>query len=97
EPLLVPGSISLTRLLREFQTRRIHMALVVDEYGGTDGLVTLEDVLEELVGEIEDETDIAEEPIQVISGTELVAAGDADIRDINDLLRTSLPHLEHRS
>ena len=55
EPLIVPGSVSLTRLLREFQTRRIHMAIVVDEYGGTDGLVTLEDVLEELVGEIADE------------------------------------------
>lgn len=97
EPLLVPGSISLTRLLREFQTRRIHMAVVVDEYGGTDGLVTLEDILEELVGEIEDELDIPEPLIVRLSPTEIVAAGDADVREINDVLRVSLPHLEHRS
>ena len=60
EPLIVPGSVPLSKLLRDFQTRRIHMAIVVYEYGGTDGLVTLEDVIEELVGEIVDETDVAE-------------------------------------
>jgi len=97
EPLLVPGSISLTRLLQEFQTRRIHMALVVDEYGGTDGLVTLEDVLEELVGEIEDETDIAVQPIIRISRDEIEAAGDVDVRRINAILRVNLALAEHRS
>src|SRR5688500_3553386 len=49
EPLVVPGSVPLSKLLRDFQSRRIHLAVVVDEYGGTDGIVTLEDVLEELV------------------------------------------------
>lgn len=97
EPLIVPGSVSLTKLLREFQTRRIHLAIVVDEYGGTDGLVTLEDVLEELVGEIVDETDLAEEPIVRISRSEIVAAGDADLREINHFFNISLPQLEHRS
>jgi putative hemolysin len=97
EPLIVPGSIPLSKLLGDFQTRRIHMALVVDEYGGTDGLVTLEDVLEELVGEIVDETDVAEEAITRISRSELVAAGDADLREINHFFNTSLPQLEHRS
>lgn len=63
EPLIVPGSLSLTRLLREFQNRRIHIAIVVDEYGGTAGLVTVEDVVEELVGEIHDEYDAEVEPI----------------------------------
>lgn len=97
EPLVVPGSISVTRLLREFQTRHIHLALVVDEYGGTDGVVTLEDVLEELVGEIVDEKDVAEDLITRVSRTEIVAQGDADLRDINDFFDTAFPQLEHRS
>lgn len=97
EPLIVPGSVPLSKLLRDFQTRRIHLALVVDEYGGTDGLVTLEDVLEELVGEIVDETDVAEEPITRISRHEIEAAGDADLREINHYFNAALPQLEHRS
>lgn len=97
EPLVVPGSVSLTTLLRDFQNRRIHLAIVVDEYGGTDGLVTLEDVLEELVGEIVDETDLAEDAIVRVSRSEIVAAGDADLREINHFFNTSFPQLEHRS
>ncbi len=97
EPLIVPGSLSLTKLLRDFQTRRIHMAVVVDEYGGTDGLVTLEDVIEELVGEINDETDEAEDAIVRVSRTEVMAVGDTDLREINHLFNASLPQLEHRS
>jgi len=97
EPLVVPGSLPLTRLLREFQNRRIHIAIVVDEYGGTDGLVTLEDVIEELVGEINDELDVAEESIIRVSKTEVVAMGDADLREINHYFNTTLPQLEHRS
>ena len=97
EPLIVPGSLTLTRLLRDFQTRRIHLAIVLDEYGGTDGLVTLEDVIEELVGEIVDETDVAEEPILRVSRTEIIAAGDVDLREINHYFNTALPQLEHRS
>jgi putative hemolysin len=97
EPLIVPGSISVTRLLREFQTRRIHLALVVDEYGGTDGLVTLEDVLEELVGEIADEKDVTEDLIQRVSRTEIIAQGDVDLREINQFFHTAFPQLEHRS
>lgn len=97
EPLIVPGSLSLTTLLRDFQTRRIHLAVVVDEYGGTDGLVTLEDVLEELVGEIVDETDVAYEPLMRVSRHEVVAAGDADLREINHFFNITLPQLEHRS
>lgn len=56
-PYVVPESKKISELLKEFQTKKIHMAIVVDEYGGTSGLVTLEDVLEEIVGEITDETD----------------------------------------
>ncbi|HEX6308099.1 MAG TPA: hemolysin family protein [Longimicrobiales bacterium] len=97
EPLVVPGSLPLSRLLRDFQNRRIHVAVVVDEYGGTDGLVTLEDVLEELVGEIVDETDVDEDAITRISRNEILAWGDADLREINHFFNTTLPQLEHRT
>lgn len=97
QPLVVPGSLPLTRLLRDFQNRRIHLALVVDEYGGIDGLVTLEDVIEELVGEIEDETDVTEVSIVRISRNEIIAEGDTELREINHLFNTALPLLEHRS
>ena len=97
EPLFVPASLSLSHLLRAFQNRRIHMGIVADEFGGTDGLVTLEDVLEELVGEIVDETDVAEEPIIRLAGDLLLADADVDLREINDLFKTALPQLEHRS
>jgi putative hemolysin len=97
EPLVVPGSLPLSKLLREFQQRRIHLAIVVDEYGGTDGLVTLEDVLEELVGEIVDETDDTDDSITRVSANEIMVRGDVDVRDINEFFDTALPLLEHRS
>jgi CBS domain containing-hemolysin-like protein len=59
----VPGSMSLLDLLLKMQTTRLHLALVVDEYGGTDGLVSIEDLVEEVVGEIEDEHDVENEPL----------------------------------
>jgi putative hemolysin len=97
EPLVVPGSLPVSRLLRDFQNRRIHLAVVVDEYGGTDGVVTLEDVLEELVGEIVDETDVDEDALTRVSRTEILALGEADLREINHFFNTTLPQLEHRS
>lgn len=97
EPLFVPGSVPLTRLLSDFQTRRIHLGVVIDEYGGTDGLVTLEDILEELVGEIVDETDVERHSIVRIGRHEIVVEGGADLREINHFLNASLPQLEHRS
>lgn len=97
EPFFVPGSLSLTRLLKDFQARRIHLGIVADEFGGTDGLVTLEDVLEELVGEIEDETDLPEEPLIRISKNEILADGALDLRDINYAFNVALPLSEHRS
>ncbi len=97
EPFFVPGSIPLTRLLRDFQTRRIHLGVVIDEYGGTDGLVTLEDVLEELVGEIVDETDVEEQSIVRVSRNEIEVEGSTDLREINHFFNVSFPQLEHRS
>lgn len=97
EPFFVPGSIPLTRLLRDFQTSRVHMGIVIDEYGGTDGLVTLEDILEELVGEIVDETDLEHQPLVLVAENELLAEGSCDLREINDFFGTSFPQTEHRS
>lgn len=63
ELLYVPGSMSVIDLLLKMQTTRLHLALVVDEYGGTDGLVSIEDLVEEVVGEIADEHDVEDEPL----------------------------------
>jgi CBS domain containing-hemolysin-like protein len=97
DPFFVPGSLSLSRLLQDFQARRIHLGIVADEFGGIDGLVTLEDVLEELVGEIVDEWDVDEEELTHVSQDELVAEAAADLRDINHAFQVSLPLAEHRS
>jgi CBS domain containing-hemolysin-like protein len=97
EPFFVPGSVALLKLLSDFQGRRIHMGVVIDEYGGTDGLVTLEDILEELVGEIVDETDLEEQPIVRVSRNEVLAEGFADLREINHFFNAGFPQLEHRS
>ena len=97
EPLFVPGSLPLTQLLRQFQARRIHMGIVADEFGGTDGLATLEDILEELVGEIVDETDADAETLVRLSRTEVEAPGGMDLREINHAFNVTLPQLEHRS
>jgi len=97
EPFFLPGSLSLAQLLRDFQARRIHMGIVADEFGGTDGLVTLEDVLEELVGEIRDETDVEEESLMRIGRDELVVDGAVDLREINHAFNVALPNIENRS
>lgn len=97
DPFFVPGSLSLSRLMQDFQARRIHMGIVADEFGGIDGLVTLEDVLEELVGEIVDETDLDEEEMVRLSRTEALVDAGVDLREINYAFNLSLPILEHRS
>ena len=97
DPLFVPGSLPLTRLLHQFQARRIHMGIIADEFGGTDGLATLEDVIEELVGEIVDETDVDEEALIRVSKTEVIAPGGVDVRELNYAFNVALPQLENRS
>ena len=85
-PLFIPESKSLEDLLSEFQTRRVHMAIVVDEHGGVSGLVTIEDLLEEIVGEILDEFDEGEPEIISLSDTEFMMDARTSIDDLNDLL-----------
>jgi len=86
-PLIVPTGKKLDSLLREFQSRRTHVAIVVDEYGGTAGLVTLEDVLEEIVGDIRDEYDLDEQPLWRLVGP-LAISVDAkiDLDELNEVI-----------
>jgi len=97
EAMFVPASVVLSQLLAEFQARRIHAGIVVDEHGGTDGLITLEDILEELVGEIVDETDVPSEPFKRVGKDTIVVEGGVDLREINHFFNCTLPVLEHRS
>jgi len=84
--LFVPESKPVDDLLHELQRRKVHMAIVLDEHGGTAGLVTIEDLLEEIVGEIQDEFD-EEEPMKVeISEGEVILDGRADIDELTDLI-----------
>jgi putative hemolysin len=83
-PVFVPESMSIYDLLHELRRRRVHLAIVLDEYGGTAGLVSIEDLLEEIVGEIQDEYD-AEEPMVVkLSETEARIDGRAPVDDLAD-------------
>lgn len=89
--LYVPLSMPAMNLLIRMQSTRIHMALVVDEYGGTDGLVTIEDLIEQIVGDIEDEHDEAEEVyITVDKGNDLVASARAPVEDLEQHLGTKI-------
>jgi CBS domain containing-hemolysin-like protein len=92
EPYFVPEAKKVDDLLTEMQSKRVHMAVVVDEYGGTAGLVTIEDVVEEIVGEILDEYDHAEElPYQLVQEGEYLFSGRIDLDDVNQITSSSLP------
>jgi putative hemolysin len=87
----VPETKRLTALLREMQEAKFHMSIVVDEYGSTVGLVTLEDLIEELVGEIVDEYDVEEPVVETLADGSVVVTGRMAIDDVDDLLGTELP------
>lgn len=91
----VPENKKIAELLREMQRDKFSMAIVADEYGGTAGLVTMEDLLEEIVGEIRDEHDEGEEePVRILSDEEAVVDSGVNIEDVNAKLGTHLPHEE---
>jgi putative hemolysin len=90
-PFYVPEAKKVNELLKEMQRKRVHMALVVDEYGGISGLVTTEDLLEELVGEIEDEHDIGEpRRVQRLPDGSFMVDALISVSDLEDLLAITL-------
>ncbi|MGP0032290.1 MAG: hemolysin family protein [Acidimicrobiales bacterium] len=90
--VFVPESKEVSALLREMQEQKFHMAIVVDEYGGTAGLVTLEDLLEELVGDIVDEFDVEEPSVERQADGSVVVSALYAVDDADELLGAELPH-----
>lgn len=93
----VPETKKISELLREFQKHRMHMAIVLDEYGGTAGLVTMEDLIEEIVGDISDEYDREEEPIQYQPNGSIIMRADYSIHEANEKLDLGLPENDFES
>lgn len=91
EPYFVPENKKLDNLLKQFKKRKQHMAIIVDEYGGVSGLITLEDALEEIVGEIIDETDKFEPHIVKLKKDEWRVLGKSEIDEVNDRLQMGIP------
>ena len=87
----VPELMKISRLLREFQKRKTHLAVVVDEFGGTSGVVSLEDVVEEIVGEIQDETDVEEKALKALADGRFLADGAAPLRECEQILGVEFP------
>jgi len=90
-PVFVPESMTVDDLLHELQRRKVHLAIVLDEYGGTAGLVTIEDLLEEIVGEIQDEYDEEEPMIVKLSEDEARVDGRASVDDLAEIFETHVP------
>ena len=94
EPYFVPEAKKLDELLAEMQQKRTHMAIVVDEYGGVAGVVTLEDIIEEIFGEIQDEYDEEELPYRRLENGDYVFQGRIDLDDFNEIMDCDLPNDE---
>ena len=92
EPRFVPESKPVDDLLREMQTSLGHLAVVIDEYGGTAGLVTMEDVLEEIVGEIVDEYDQERPPVEQLDDDTYRVTSRLTVEDLEELFEVELPH-----
>lgn len=94
KPYFVPETKKINDLLSELQQKRIQIAIVIDEFGGTAGMVTLEDIVEEIVGEIQDEYDEEKPTVEKISDTEFIINAYATVYDVNELLPHDLPEDE---
>jgi CBS domain containing-hemolysin-like protein len=90
-PFFVPENIKLDRMLHQFKSRNNHMAIIIDEHGGVCGLITLEDALEELVGEIRDETDKEEPHIVRRKPKEWIVLGKSEVEEVNDKINMQIP------
>jgi CBS domain containing-hemolysin-like protein len=91
KPIFVSQEKKVSDLLKEMQGRKAHMAIVLDEFGGVEGCVTLEDLVEEIVGEIHDETDVAKSNFQKEGDDVIITNGDIEIDEINEIFRTDIP------
>jgi len=91
KPYFIPETKKINDLMTEFQLKRIQIAFVLDEFGGTAGMVTLEDIVEELVGEIQDEYDEETPVVEQISETEFMVDAGASVHDANGHLPLELP------
>jgi putative hemolysin len=94
EPKFIPENKPVARVMREMQAEKYHLAIVADEYGDVVGLITLEDCLEELVGEIVDEYDIEELPIRPLPDGDYLVDGGVQVEELNDVLEADLPDEE---
>ena len=94
---VVPETKDLAALLADFRRAKVHMAIVVDEYGAMEGIVTLEDLLEEIVGEIEDEYDLPDEAVERIDDTTIRIGGTFPIDDFNEQFGTELPQEDYHT
>ena len=90
-PIFVPETKKIVEILAEIRSKKSHMALVLDEYGGTAGLVTLEDIIEEIVGDIHDEYDVEEEPITRVDQDTILVDAQFNIEDLEDFLGVTFP------
>ncbi|MFA6468378.1 MAG: hemolysin family protein [Bacteroidota bacterium] len=88
---LVPESKKISVLLKELQKNRQHMAIVIDEFGGTEGIITIEDIVEEIVGEIRDEYDEEQNDVETTSDGSTIVNGGMSIHDFNDRFKTNIP------
>ena len=93
----IPESKPITELLREFQTKKIHLAIVVDEFGGVRGLVTFEDVIEEIVGEIDDEHDDEDNELRVVDERTVIVDAKIDIEEVETHFHATLPEGPYES
>jgi len=91
EPFFVSQEKKVSDLLKEMQGRKAHLAIVIDEFSGVEGCVTLEDLVEEIVGEIDDETDITKSNFQREGSDTIITNGDIEIDEINEIFRTDIP------
>jgi CBS domain containing-hemolysin-like protein len=92
KPVFASQEKMISSLLKEMKGRKTHMAIVIDEHGGVEGLVTLEDLLEEIVGEIEDETDLTRGTgYEKIDQDTIITNGDIEIDIINEIFKTKIP------
>jgi len=90
EPYFIPDSKHISDVFREMRAKRVHLGMVVDEFGGISGLITLEDLLEELVGEIKDEYDTDEEPVKKINENTYIIQANLNMEQVNEVLNTDL-------